>query len=101
MGLVFHELATNAMKYGALSSPAGDINISWEMVSNGADEGLHLTWRERNGPLVTPPRDSGFGSIVTEKIVTHALDAKVATDFACGGLRWTVEIPSRYVADPS
>ena len=100
MGLALHELATNAVKYGALSSPAGHISISWATVSNGVEYGLQLTWRERNGPQVTPPRHAGFGSIVTEKIITQALAAKVAADFASSGLCWTVEIPSRYIADP-
>jgi PAS domain S-box-containing protein len=101
MGLALHELATNAMKYGALSTLAGHITISWAIVNNGVDHGLQLTWRERNGPHVTPRRYAGFGSIVTEKIIAQALDAKVTADFAPGGLCWSIEIPPRYLSDPS
>lgn len=59
--MVLNELATNAVKYGALSVPAGEVGLAWGL--DGA--GLTITWRERGGPAVTPPREPGFGSRLT------------------------------------
>jgi two-component sensor histidine kinase len=62
LSLILHELATNAAKYGALSVPQGLVEIGWR-VEHRADEAiLHLWWRERGGPPVTPPSRRGFGS---------------------------------------
>jgi len=67
----------------------------------GPRAGLHLSWRERNGPRVGQPSHRGFGSTLTKDVIAHALDAKVAADFAPEGLCWTIEIPSRYVSEVS
>ncbi len=66
MALVLHELATNARKYGALSTPKGCLSIAWEVRSNG-QRSLSLQWVERNGPKVDAPRARGFGSTLIEK----------------------------------
>jgi PAS domain S-box-containing protein len=97
VGLALHELATNAAKYGALSTVEGAIALNWEIVSNGPDV-LRLSWRERNGPPVTRPSRVGFGSTLIEQAIGHALGAKVVTEYAPQGLSWTIEIPSRYIA---
>jgi PAS domain S-box-containing protein len=97
VGLTLHELATNAAKYGALSTPEGTITLNWEIISNERDA-LRLSWRERSGPPVTRPSRLGFGSTLIEKAIEHALDAKVVTEYAPQGFSWTIEIPSRYIA---
>jgi two-component sensor histidine kinase len=66
MAMLFHELATNAAKYGSLSSPTGTVSINWSL-SGGI---LELYWRESDGPTVTPPTHRGFGT----RLLSQALD---------------------------
>jgi PAS domain S-box-containing protein len=101
VGLALHELATNAAKYGAWSSPTGRVTVSWEVHDNGGDDGLRLGWRESNGPRVAPRTRLGFGSVLTEYGVANALDAKVTVEFAPEGFRWIIEIPSSCVVSGS
>jgi PAS domain S-box-containing protein len=86
LGLVLHELSTNAVKYGALSVPAGRIDISWTVEGTGRDRRLRLDWRESGGPTVTPPREKGFGSTLIEN------SGKVTQRFEADGLRCSVEM---------
>jgi len=90
LGLVFHELATNAMKHGALSNPDGRVDVSWQ-----ADGRMvRLTWCEQNGPAVSPPTRLGFGTmIVTESL--KSLSGKTTFDFDPGGLRCDMYFSSR------
>jgi PAS domain S-box-containing protein len=97
IGLALHELATNAAKYGAWSTAAGQVTVSWQTDESPPDAGLHLSWRERNGPRVAPPSHKGFGTTLTQDVIADALETKVAAEFAPEGLTWTIEIPSRYV----
>jgi PAS domain S-box-containing protein len=98
VGLALHELATNAAKYGALSAVGGAITLDWEIVGNGP-EVLRLSWRERGGPPVARPSRVGFGSTLIEKAIEHALEATVVIEYAPEGFSWSIEIPSRYIAD--
>jgi two-component system CheB/CheR fusion protein len=94
VGLAIHELATNAIKYGALSRDTGDVAISWKFES-GTDESRHLTlsWIEQGGPPVAAPLKRGFGHLVTGEIIERYLNAKVTADFAVHGLNWRVTMP--------
>ena len=67
LGIVFNELATNAVKYGALSNAAGSILIEWTMETTPIGQRLLLNWKEKDGPPVTPPAHKGFGSGVIER----------------------------------
>ena len=89
LGLALHELAVNAAKFGALSVPAGRISIDWSLHDNAID----LNWREQNGPKVKPRRKRGFGSMVIERNLARALDAKVDMVFDASGLRCQIVIP--------
>ncbi|WP_083269209.1 chemotaxis protein CheB [Bosea vaviloviae] len=83
LALVLHELATNATKYGALSSSKGHIAISWS-VSEGA---LSLTWEERGGPAVAgPPLGQGFGSLLARRSIEGQLGGVLAYDWKAEGL---------------
>jgi len=64
--LALHELATNALKHGALSNPDGIVNIVWTVVSNGGGSTLKFQWRERGGPAVHGPGQRGFGTLLLE-----------------------------------
>jgi PAS domain S-box-containing protein len=94
LGLAIHELATNAIKYGALSLPTGKVSVSWRFFGDaGAPRPLLLNWVEQGGPQVTPPQRKGFGHVVIGEMVERSLHGKVAMEFAPGGLNWSVSIP--------
>ncbi len=90
LSLALHELATNAVKYGALSTPTGRIAIDWHLVSGSR---LALHWREEGGPQVTEPSKRGFGLEMIERVVAGELGAAATTTYAPGGISWTFEMP--------
>ena len=92
LGLAIHELATNAIKYGALSVPAGKVSVCWAL--QGEASALALSWIEQGGPQVSPPQRKGFGHVVIGEMVERSLGGKVAMEFAGEGLRWSVVIPA-------
>jgi two-component system, chemotaxis family, sensor kinase Cph1 len=92
--LVVHELITNAAKYGALSTPSGDIRIGWHRREDGA---LVLTWKERSGPPVAVPTRRGFGSVVIERSLRHEIKGTSTLTFDADGVACVIVIPSEYV----
>jgi PAS domain S-box-containing protein len=95
LGLALHELATNAIKYGALSAPSGKVRVSWSFDGEtSAPRALLLNWIEQGGPPVTPPERRGFGHVVIGEMVERSLNGKVAMEFAAKGLNWSVSIPA-------
>ncbi len=92
LGMIFHELATNAAKYGSLSAPEGRVMVDWS-VADQARPVLHLTWRETGGPLVTAPERKGFGSRLIERNVRHDLAGEVKVDYAGTGLAVEFRVP--------
>lgn len=96
LGLALHELATNAVKHGALSKSSGQVSVVWAIEPPSADapEKLRITWTERGGPPVSPPTRKGFGHVVFERIVARALGGKVEADFAPDGLVWQLSFPT-------
>jgi PAS domain S-box-containing protein len=97
LGMAFHELATNAAKYGALSREGGHVEVSWSLVPSAADQRLRLCWRECGGPVVQPPHRKGFGSRLLERGLAHELDGAVRLDYMPEGLICEIEMP---VAEP-
>ncbi len=98
LGLALHELATNAAKYGALSTSEGRVRVMWSVASNGDGKPrLSLNWRERAGPAVAPPAVKGFGHIVIERVAAQALNATVAYEFPQEGVRWSIAIPADFI----
>jgi two-component sensor histidine kinase len=93
-GMILHELATNAVKYGALSNEAGWVEIGWSV--NGE---FTLGWTERGGPKVAPSGRRGFGSTVVKAMAESSLDGDVDLDFAPTGLRWRVVCPASKVLE--
>jgi len=98
IGLALHELATNALKYGALSNSDGSITVSWTRQSAAPQASLRLLWIEKGGPPLRPPNRRGFGHTVLEKMSALALDAEVKLDFAPEGLVWSAVIPAQNIA---
>jgi two-component sensor histidine kinase len=82
--LALHELGANAVKYGALSTETGRIDVTWRASVGG---GFELVWTERNGPIVTPPTRRGFGSTLLERVTGRELDGAARLDFRPEGLR--------------
>jgi two-component sensor histidine kinase len=98
LGLALHELATNAAKYGALSTSAGRLRITWAFEPDA--EGtlrLVLRWEERGGPKVVPATVKGFGHVVIERVVGQALSATVDYEFPPEGVRWSIALPLDFV----
>lgn len=91
IGLALHELATNAMKYGALSSPKGRIVIRWDIDDKQSPRKFRLSWQEQGGPLVEPPTHEGFGHKLLTHLGSGASDSEVTLAFAPEGFAWTVE----------
>ncbi len=89
LGMAFHELATNAVKYGALSLPDGTVDLHWHLLSGRR---LAVTWTEAGGPPVKPPIRRGFGTRLLEQGLAHALDGPVQMDYAAEGLRCHIEL---------
>lgn len=89
LGLALHELATNALKYGALTRPTGRIEISWSIEADDAASGqFRMVWRESGGPEAGPPERTGFGRTVIKEMTERALKGHVALEFRSEGLFW-------------
>jgi len=92
LGLVLHELATNASKHGALSVPEGQVSIEWS--ASAAGERIAVQWQESGGPPVQPPQRRGFGQELIERIVPQVLKGTGALTFAPNGVSWSFEFPA-------
>lgn len=93
LGMAFHELATNAAKYGALSTPPGRVEVNWTVEDTGDGSLLHFNWAERGGPKPGKPRKPGFGSRLIKEGLSYELGADVKMDFAADGLRCAIDMP--------
>jgi two-component sensor histidine kinase len=92
--LALHELATNAVKYGALSTPNGRISVTWRIFNTSAGPRLSLEWRESGVPaLDTSPTRSGFGRELIERGLPAELGAATSLEFARGGVLAILELP--------
>ncbi|MDB5641692.1 MAG: blue-light-activated histidine kinase [Hyphomicrobiales bacterium] len=89
LSLALHELATNAVKYGALSNDSGRVDVTWS-VNQGM---FRLLWSESGGPVVAPPTRRGFGSRLVERSLTSEFGAEVVLSFGSEGLRCEVTAP--------
>ena len=93
-GMAFHELATNAVKYGSLSATHGSVDIAWRIApdSDGRSQ-LFVDWVERNGPLVSEPSRKGFGSKLIERSICAELDGALKMRFNPDGLSCSFSVP--------
>jgi PAS domain S-box-containing protein len=93
LSLAFHELTTNAAKYGALSSSTGRIEVRWRLHRAPPEPVLLIEWQEHSGPPVAAPARQGFGSRFIVHSIASELKGHTKLDYAEGGLRCTIEIP--------
>jgi two-component sensor histidine kinase len=91
--MALHELATNAIKYGALSVPTGRVRVTWDVVQADQQRRLRLKWIECDGPPVGEPKRKGFGSALLQRVLTTQCDAEVQFTFDAAGLRFEMEAP--------
>lgn len=82
LSLIFHELATNAVKYGGLSRPSGHVDVRWQT----AGELLNIDWQETGGPQTAPPTTSGFGSKLLRQLAERQLKAPLKIDWRPDGM---------------
>ena len=90
--LVIHELCTNAAKYGALSTPAGTLEIRWSVEEGGDEPRLMFRWQERGGPRLAPPQRMGFGTTLLNSAISGG-DGTPRIEYAPEGVRYTLEVP--------
>jgi two-component sensor histidine kinase len=101
LSMAFHELSTNALKYGALSVTGGQVDIAWQLL-DAEDQLVELIWQEKGGPPVKQARTSGFGTTLIDRVLQRDLDAKIEIDFEPQGLRFGVKFRMlRDIAPPS
>jgi PAS domain S-box-containing protein len=94
LGLVLHELVTNAAKYGALSVPTGRLDLSWAIVrSENQPAHLRIRWTETGGPPVRPPKRQGFGSRLIHRSIESELDGTLVINFDTAGVSYDISIP--------
>jgi two-component sensor histidine kinase len=98
LGLVLHELTTNAAKHGALCAAEGRIEVAWRVVDGAR---LSLAWRERGGPEVNPRSRRGFGSRLLEEAVSYELQGRASLVLAPEGARYEVVAPLAELIDPA
>ncbi|CCD88209.1 putative chemotaxis protein methyltransferase [Bradyrhizobium sp. ORS 285] len=93
LSLAIHELATNAVKYGALSQPAGRVEISWHIDESVDPNELVFEWRERGGPEVKPSQRKGFGTEILERTLAFELKGRTELSFNPAGLQFQIILP--------
>jgi two-component sensor histidine kinase/DNA-binding response OmpR family regulator len=95
IGMALHELATNAAKYGSLSTDEGRVLVSWR-IGDGDEPSFTIGWIEQGGPKISPPKRKGFGHTVIGPIAESAVDGKVEIDFLEAGLAWKLSARVAY-----
>ena len=91
VSLLIHELATNAVKYGSLSTERGKVEVQWRFLPS---QELELTWTESGGPPVQEPTSKGLGSTLLQQVTTKQLGGSIALHWPRGGLRLVTTLPS-------
>jgi PAS domain S-box-containing protein len=99
LAMVLHELATNAAKYGALSSPHGRVEVNWNRRAGEDAANLSIVWRELGGPTVAAEPDCGYGVSLIRDLIPHELGGSVDLVFESGGVCCRIEIPLEAALD--
>ncbi|MEQ8316320.1 MAG: chemotaxis protein CheB [Phycisphaerales bacterium] len=94
--MAIHEMATNAAKYGALSTPEGRLRIRWRIVTSRETTGVEITWTERGGPTLEASHTEGFGSQMIRDMLAYELQGEVDFDFEPEGLTARIWFPLRH-----
>jgi PAS domain S-box-containing protein len=97
IGLALHELATNAGRYGALSTDNGRVDVGW----GTEGDSFTMSWTERDGPPVSPPQRRGFGTVVMKEMAERSVDGRVELDYAPSGVTWRLTCPAATALEPT
>jgi two-component system CheB/CheR fusion protein len=95
IGMVVHELVTNAVRHGALTKPSGRVTVTWSFDGPMQNHEAVIRWNERDGPEVVPPNRRGFGMDVIERQMKHTLEGSADFDYASDGLKVTLTFPAK------
>ena len=102
MAMVLHELATNAAKYGALSTENGRVSIRWDRRPNGQSRSqLVFEWQEIGGPPVEAPGKPSYGTTTIRELIPYESGGTVDLVLASDGVRCRVELPADWLSDDS
>ena len=94
VAMALHELVTNAVKYGALSSPNGHVSVNWDRhQGDGGTPHVEIEWRETGGPAVGKPSKLGYGTSLIRELIPHELGGTVDLAFASGGVCCKIDVP--------
>lgn len=93
VSMALHELATNAVKYGALANATGTVRVVWSMDGPADARTLHLTWTESGGPMVHAPTRRGFGSRLIERGLAGELGGKASVEYHAAGVVCAIDAP--------
>ena len=96
LALVFHEMMTNAAKYGALSQTSGSLTVSWSREPSGD---LRIGWRELGGPPVQPPKRRGFGTVIVEQTIPFELQGEAQVQYLTQGVSGSFLIPAAHIGE--
>jgi PAS domain S-box-containing protein len=96
LSLALHELATNAVKYGALSTDTGRVDLRWKTLPEG---GFELSWSESGGPTVAPPARQGFGATLLDQVTGRELNGQTKVEYRPGGVRARIRAGAAAVAE--
>lgn len=99
IGMALHELSTNAAKYGSLSNETGTVDIAWNVKKNAEQPQLYMSWLERGGPRyeILPESKTGFGSIVTGRMLESVTQGKTSSKLDDEGYQWNLNAPLKRV----
>jgi two-component sensor histidine kinase len=95
LSLAIHELATNALKYGALSNDLGRVEVSWRQETEDGVSAFHFSWLERDGPPVVKPSGTSFGSRLISHVLPLDFGGEVSIDYDANGLHCRLSAPMR------
>jgi PAS domain S-box-containing protein len=93
LGLAIYELATNALKFGALSARDGKVQVQWGVTEDAGGRQFKLTWHEHGGPPAVPPKKKGFGSAIIESMIARSVLGTATVTYAPTGLIWELTAP--------
>ncbi|RVU05799.1 response regulator [Novosphingobium umbonatum] len=93
LALVLHELATNAVKYGALSVPSGALSVTWRVEDHAEGQRLHFRWTENGGPEAATPQRQGFGLTLIRSTAEQQLHGQLQAQWLQGGLDLAISFP--------
>jgi two-component sensor histidine kinase len=100
LSLAIHELATNALKYGALRAASGSVSITWKSEAEGGQPGFVFVWRESGGPPVSKPSGTGFGSRLISRVLEDDFGGAVEVSYEPTGLVCRLTAPLENLASP-